>query len=63
MSHNELKRTIIRFAEDGLVKYVGMTSEQAKNKVKQSTLEKSIDRAPDIIAHYSQEQLVAAVIR
>ena len=63
MSHTELKATLIRHAEDGLVKYMNMTQLVAKKKVRESSLEKSIDRAPDVLAHYSQEQLVATVIR
>lgn len=63
MSHRELKITILRHAENGLVKYMQMSHQEAKQKVRQSSLEKSIDRAPDVLAHYSQEQLVAAVIR
>lgn len=63
MSHRELKITIMRHAENGLVKYMHMTHQEAKQKVRESTLEKAIDRAPDLLTHYSQEQLVAAVIR
>ena len=59
----ELKRSILKFAEDGLIKYLSVTREEAKNYIKKSTIEKSIDRAPDVVAHYSQEQLVCCIIR
>jgi|GEM_PF-3557968 len=62
MSKVELKRSILKFAEDGLIKYLDMTSEQAKEKVANSTISIAFDRAPDVVAHYSQEQLVSEVL-
>lgn len=58
-----LKRKILRFAEDGLVKHLNITKLEAKNYVSSSNLGKAIDRTPDVVAHYSQEQLVSYIIR
>jgi hypothetical protein len=54
---------ILSNAENGLVQLTGMSRQEAQLAVKNSTLGVSIDRAPDIVAHYSQEQLVCEVLR
>ncbi len=63
MNKAELKKSIFKFAEDGLIKYLNISREEAKEYIKKSTLEKSIDRAPDVVSHYSQEQLVCCIVR
>lgn len=58
-----LKNKIFKFAEDGLVKHFDMTRVEAHNRVQKSKLEIAINRAPDVVAHYSQEQLVTYVMK
>lgn len=62
MNKIELKKSIMKFAEDGLIKYLDMTSIEAKEKIATSRISIAFDRAPDIVAHYSQEQLVSEVL-
>lgn len=58
-----LKAKIIKFAEDGLIKHLDLTRVEAKRYVSSSNLIKAIDRAPAVVAHYSQEQLVSYIVR
>lgn len=60
---DQLKRDILSYAEEGVVKYFNLSRDDAKLKVESSSIEASFNRAPDVVAHYSQEQLVHIVMR
>lgn len=63
MTNYALKNNILEFAEDGIIQYLNVSREKAKEYIRKSTIEISINRAPDIVAHYSQEQLVSEILR
>lgn len=63
MTSYAVKNNILKFAEDGIIQYLNVSREKAKEYIRKSTIETSINRAPDIVAHYSQEQLVSEILR
>lgn len=58
----ELKKEIMDYAIETLTTRLNYTQDEAISCVKKSKIEESIEKVPDIIAHYSEEQLLYALL-
>lgn len=58
----DFKEMIFQITTEGIQKMYGYDKETARNIVEKSGLAWSIEVAPDMIAHCSQEQLVDMVM-
>jgi hypothetical protein len=62
MSIGKTKRIILNLATKGVSELLGISYEDALKIVKESGLEQSIEKAPDLMLHYSKDQLVYEVL-
>jgi len=59
----ELKKRTVSRVVDGLINYLGVTESEAVKLVENAGIEEMVEIAPDLMLHYSKEQLVYDILR
>lgn len=59
----EIKEEVIRRTVKGLVEYLNIDEKRAIELVEKACIEQMVEEAPDLMLHYSKEQLIYDVLR